>query len=514
MDEVTVGIDIGTTSVKAVATDGEGAVLSRVRIPHRVVAPDPGRFEHDPQAAWIDGVLGAWDEVLASGAGRPVAAVTVSAMVPSMCGVDARGGPVTAGLLYGDARGQIAAGVAAVAADSDGGCGHGAGSASRAVAHQMRSVDDAPGSFERAGSVPGAVAHQMRSVDDAPGSFERAGSVPGGDAREGSIEGEAAGFARWLAGCDGVEALWPAQAAANRALCGVAAIDSATAMAMAPMSDGRGWAPDLLDELGMTSEQFPAVSPGAAAIGERDGALVSAGSIDVLGEQLVAPWGEAGDVLVMCGTTLLPWVLTGEWVEVEGLWTIPSARAGLMAVGGASNAGGLFIDRVRALVGDPASEDLLALDGGDLPVWLPYVRGERTPLHAPDRRAELLDLHVGHGPAHVLMAAYEAAGFVVRHHIELAGLRADRIVAVGGGTQSAAWMQALADTTGLAVDVSAEPYGAAHGAAYHSRVTAGFEADTSQARRWGRVSHRVEPRPAHAAAAEGRYRRFREGTDR
>ena len=442
MEHVTVGIDIGTTSVKAVAADADGKVLARARIPHRVVSTDPGQFEHDPQEAWIDGVLGAWDQMLAGTAEGSIAAVTVSAMVPSMCGVDSAGTPVTVGLLYGDARGR------------------GAGT-----------------------------------------NVEATG-------------GEADGFARWLAGCDGVEALWPAQATANRALCGVAAIDSSTAMAMTPMSDGQGWAPELLDQIGVTSEQFPAISPGAAAIGERDGALVSAGTIDVLGEQLVAPCGDAGDVLVMCGTTLLPWVMTDEWVEIDGLWTFPSARAGIMAVGGASNAGGLFVDRVRALVGDPASEDLLALDGGDLPVWLPYPRGERTPLHDPDRRAELLDLHVGHTSAHVLMAAYEAAGFVVRHHIELSGLDASRIVAVGGGTQSPAWMQALADTTGLAVDVSAEPYSAALGAAYHSRVTAGLEADTSQARRWGRVSHRVEPRAGHAAGAEGRYRRFREGTDR
>jgi len=442
MEHVTVGIDIGTTSVKAVAADAGGTVLARARIPHRVVSTDPGQFEHDPQEAWIDGVLDAWKQMEAGIAGRPVAAVTVSAMVPSMCGVDSSGTPVTVGLLYGDARGR------------------GVGSNTEATG------------------------------------------------------GEADGFARWLAGRDGVEALWPAQAAANRALCGVAAIDSSTAMAMTPMSDGQGWAPELLDEIGMTSGQFPAISPGAAAIGECNGALVSAGTIDVLGEQLVAPCGDVGDVLVMCGTTLLPWVMTDQWIEVEGLWTFPSARAGIMAVGGASNAGGLFVDRVRALVGDPDSGELLSLGGDDLPVWLPYPRGERTPLHDPDRRAELLDLHVGHTSAHVLMAAYEAAGFVVRHHIELSGLDASRIVAVGGGTQSPAWMQALADTTGLAVDVSAEPYSAALGAAYHSRVTAGLEADTSQARRWGRVSHRVEPRAGHAAGAEGRYRRFREGTDR
>ena len=459
MDHVTVGIDIGTTSVKAVAADAEGDVVARIRIPHRLVAPDPGRFEHDPQQAWIDGVLAAWDHVSRAGR-RPVAAVTVSAMVPSMCGVDSAGRPVTPGLLYGDARGQTSA--------------------------------------RRSGATSGG-------SPDAP---------PATDASAGSTEGEAVGFARWLAGRDGVEALWPAQAVANHALCGVAAIDSSTAMAMAPLSDGQGWAPDLVAELRMRPDQFPAVSPGAAAIGERDGVLVSGGSIDALGEQYVAPCGEAGDVLVMCGTTLLPWVLTEEWIEVDGLWTFPSARAGLMAVGGASNAGGLFIDRVRALVGDVPSEELLALAPGDLPVWLPYPRGERTPLHDPDRRAELLDLHIGHTPAHVLMAAYEAAGFVVRHHIELAGLKTTRIVAVGGGTQSPAWMQSLADTTGLAVEVAAEPYSAALGAAYQSRVTAGLEADTSQARRWGRVSYRVEPRPAHGAAVEGRYRRFREGTHR
>ena len=469
MESVTVGIDIGTTSVKAVAADDDGNVLSRARIPHRVVAPDPGRFEHDPREAWIDGVLAAWNDVTAGSAGRSVAAVTVSAMVPSMCGVDSAGMPVTPGLLYGDARGRTPAGRSSAGADSD-----------------------------------------RRSDDGGPDP----GSVPGTDASEGSTEGDAVGFARWLAGCGGVHALWPAQAVANRALCGVVAIDSSTAMAMAPMSDGQGWAPDLLQEIGMTSDQLPAISPGATAIGERDGALVSAGTIDALGEQLVAPCGEVGDVLVMCGTTLLPFVLTDQWIEVDGLWTFPSARAGLMAVGGASNAGGLFIDRVRALVGDTPPEELLLLGPEDLPVWLPYPRGERTPLHDPDRRAELLDLHVGHTPAHVLMAAYESAGFVVRHHIELSGLRADRIVAVGGGTQSAAWMQALADTTGLAVDVAAEPYSAALGAAYHSRVTAGLEPDTSDARRWGRVSRRVEPRADYAVAAENRYRRFREGTDR
>ena len=42
---VTVGIDIGTTSVKAVAADDDGTVLARARVPHEVRTPDPGSFE-------------------------------------------------------------------------------------------------------------------------------------------------------------------------------------------------------------------------------------------------------------------------------------------------------------------------------------------------------------------------------------------------------------------------------------------------------------------------------------
>jgi xylulokinase len=85
VDEVTVGIDIGTTSVKAVAADAGGAILQRARIPHRLHAPRADVFEHDAAQAWSDGVAAAWAQV---SAGLEVAAVTVAAMVPSMCAVD------------------------------------------------------------------------------------------------------------------------------------------------------------------------------------------------------------------------------------------------------------------------------------------------------------------------------------------------------------------------------------------------------------------------------------------
>jgi xylulokinase len=444
MSEVTVGIDIGTTSVKAVVASADGTIIARTRVPHDILAPDADTFEHDAAVAWIDGVLTAWNEVTE---GHDIAAVTVSAMVPSLCGVDEAGRPVTAGLLYGDARGRA-------------------------------------------------------------------------DAEDGTVMGEVVGFARALAGAPDVVALWPAQAVANHALCGVGAIDTTTAMTMAPLFTGTGWDEDLLAGIGLTAAQLPVTVPGSAPIGARGSTLVSGGTVDALAEQMVADAGAPGDVMVICGTTLIPWALTGDWFEVDGLWTIPYCVPGVIAIGGASNAGGLFIDHVRNLTGDPDQFAVRDVAPEARPVWLPYIRGERTPFHDPSLRAQLLHLAVGHGPEEVLAAAYEAAGFVVRHHLDLAATELERagtpprrIVATGGGTRSPAWMQTLADCTGLPVDVSAHPEGAALGAAFNSRLTAGLETDNTAAHAWRRLSHRIEPRPLHVEAADRRYVQFREAAD-
>ncbi|MGH2686505.1 MAG: FGGY family carbohydrate kinase, partial [Actinomycetota bacterium] len=87
-----VGIDIGTTSVKAVAADAEGTVLARARVPHAVMTPRAGAFEHDIDVAWRANVLEALAQVAS---GREVAAVNVAAMVPSLGAV--RGDGTAAG---------------------------------------------------------------------------------------------------------------------------------------------------------------------------------------------------------------------------------------------------------------------------------------------------------------------------------------------------------------------------------------------------------------------------------
>ena len=434
--DVTIGIDIGSTAVKAVAADEDGQVTARVRIPHQLRVPAADQLEHDADEAWRRGPLAALDEL-----GCPDArAVSVAAMVPSMTAVDGAGRPVTPGLLYGDGRGRV----------------------------------------------PGADNPMLPAL------------------------GEAAEFLRWTAAqAPGAAGYWPAPAVANHALGGEAVIDFATAATAFPLFDGTGWDVAACADRGASAGQMPRVETIGAAAGQVQGSgpVLGIGAIDAICEQIVAGADRDGEVLVLCGTTLIVWTTVTEARQVPGLWTIPHTSAGKSQIGGASNAGGLFLGWVDRLVaqGDPA-----AADPGRVPVWSPYIRGERTPFHDPDRRAVLDGLNLTHDAASVRRAAYEASGFVVRQLIELSGASVSRIVATGGGTRVQPWMQAIADATGRPVEVSAVAEGAALGAAFLARMAVGLESSIADAARWARTERIVEPQPAWASAVEDRYRRFLE----
>ncbi len=52
-------------------------------------------------------------------------------------------------------------------------------------------------------------------------------------------------------------------------------------------------------------------------------AILASGTIDALGEQMVAGADHVGDVLVILGATLIVWAVVPEWRELDGVWTVP-----------------------------------------------------------------------------------------------------------------------------------------------------------------------------------------------
>jgi xylulokinase len=438
--DVTIGIDIGTTAVKALAADADGRVVARTRVPHQLRVPAPDQLEHDADEAWRRGPREALDRL-----DRPDAlAVAVSAMVPSLTAVDSGGRPITPGLLYGDSRGRVAA------------------------------APDQP----------------LPPV------------------------GEAVEFLRWtVAEAPDAAGYWPAPAVANYALAGEAVVDHATAYTALPLFDGTGWSADACADCGVAVDHMPRVETTGAAAGQVRGssAVLAVGAIDALCEQIVAGADHEGDVLVLCGTTLIVWTTIPDARQVRGLWTIPHTAVGKYQIGGASNAGGLFLGWVDRVV---AEESSVHTDPWRVPVWSPYVRGERTPLHDPDRRGVLDGLDLTHDAASLRRAAFEASGFVVRQILELSGAPIGRIVAAGGGTRIQPWMQAIADATGRPVEVSAVAEGAALGSAFLGRMALGLESSIADAARWAATERIVEPDPAWTTAMQDRYDHFLELAER
>jgi xylulokinase len=433
MSEVTVGIDIGTSSVKAVAADADGNVVARSRIPHEFHVPSPLRFEHDAAKAWHEGPQRALE---ALGDVNP-RAVSVAAMVPSLTAVDDNGVPCTPGLLYGDERG-----------------------------HSTRAT-----AIAEAGELMQFLHWQSTERPDARG-------------------------------------YWMAQAVANHALTGEPIVSTTVAATAIPLYDWTHWDEALLAESGARAEQMPTVGVSGQPLAElrdRPGCVLEGGTIDALGEQIVAGCDDVGDVLVICGTTLIIWAVLGEPTEVPHHYTIPHTAPGKFLFGGPSNAGGLFLNWVQRMVGETTGG---AVEPGRVPVWAPYPRGERVPFQDSTRRAQLVDLDLTHDAAAVQRAAYEAAGFVTRRMLDASPVQARRIVATGGGTRVDGWIKALADCTGLPVHVCEVPEGGALGAAFLARMAAGLETTTNDAARWARTERIVEPDPAWKAAVGDRYERF------
>ena len=453
---VTAGVDVGTTSVKALAVDQDGVVVARSRVPHAVMAPEPDILRHDAKKAWRLGPKRAFAELAAQlqAAGDRLAGVAVASMVPSLTAVNRGGVPVLPGLLYGDREGR---------------------------------------------PDPGPVTEEVLPP----------GTMP-----------DAEGFLRWATSeAPGARGYWPCQGVATNVLAGVPAIDTGVTAALGSLLRGGRWNTELLGSMGVVESQMPVVVPMGQPAGTLPGsdAVITGGTIDALCDQIVAGADEPGDVLVIFGATLIVWAVCNEWVVAPGLISYPHTTPERFLIGGPSNAGALFVDWARTLLRGaprpgPARERLEPRLGRPdrVPVWLPYVRGERTPFDDHTLRSNLYGLDIGSGPEAMERAAFEASGFVVRRMLDRAGVKATRVVASGGGSRLTAWMAAVADATNLPVDTVAVPEGAAFGAAYFARMAAGLETSLDDSAHWAGVSRRIEPDPAWARAADARYARFSE----
>jgi xylulokinase len=146
--------------------------------------------------------------------------------------------------------------------------------------------------------------------------------------------------------------------------------------------------------------------------------------------------------------------------------------------------------------------------------FAPYLSGERTPHADPDARAAFTGLELRHDRGALVRAVLEGVAYGLRDSLELLrelGVRPESGRVSGGGARSALWLRIVASVLGLPLERVAVEEGAAYGAALLAGVKAGVFADAADAvTRCVRVRETIEPDPAWRDAYEDGYARFRQ----
>ena len=146
------------------------------------------------------------------------------------------------------------------------------------------------------------------------------------------------------------------------------------------------------------------------------------------------------------------------------------------------------------------------------PIFLPYLSGERTPYNDAEATGMFAGLRASHGADALVFAVMEGVAFSFADGVDVldaAGARPVRPLLVGGGARSDFWGQMIADVTGLTIDLAqGAEAGAALGAARLGMLAAGAGSIEAVCTR-PPTQYAFTPDPARAAMHAPRLKRYR-----
>ena len=151
--------------------------------------------------------------------------------------------------------------------------------------------------------------------------------------------------------------------------------------------------------------------------------------------------------------------------------------------------------------------------GAEGVTFLPYLQGERTPHADPEARGSFTGLSLRHDRGALVRAVLEGVSYGLRDSLELLrelGVTPEQGRVSGGGARSRLWLEIVASSLGLPVELPVVEEGSAYGAALLAGIAEGVFADAREAvDSCVRVGDVVEPNPDWARAYEDGYARYR-----
>jgi len=456
-DALFLGLDVGTSGVKAILVAATGAIECSATAPLTVATPQPGWTEQDPED-WWQACLTTIRILLAARPAARVAAIGISGQMHSSVFLDRSGDVIRPALLWSDGR-------------------------TTAECREITSRAGGEQQLRRWVCNPALEGFTLPKVlwlrNHEPDAFARLSTV-----------------------------LLPKDYVRLR-LTGELATEPSDASATLMFDPARGrWSHELLEAVGLSPSLMPVVggsseilgrvsAAGALATGLSAGTPVVGGGADnacgaagvgaVAPGETVASWGTSGTVLAPTSEPRVdPSLRAHTFCHVApGVWYL----MGVVLSAGAAFA--WYRDHLVMADGDRESlnqrlndEASTIAPGADGVTFLPYLQGERTPHRDAAARAAFTGLSLAHSRAHLTRAVLEGICFALRDSLTILralGVAPEQLLVTGGGARSRFVRQLQADIFGLPVCTVNREEGPAYGAALLAAVGVGTFRDLASA---------------------------------
>ena len=438
---VFLGLDIGTSAVKAVLVDEAETVVATAAVTLATHHPQPGWSEQDPDDWWraAEAAIAELGATAPHGL-REVTAIGLSGQMHAAVLLDGAGHPVRPAILWNDGR---------AVAECD------------ALAEAVPDIGRLAGVLPMPGFTAPKLLWLRRHEPVAFGRMRRL--VLPKDYVRLKLSGDIA--------TDMVDA-------AGTLLLDEAKRDWSEPL-LAAAGVGREVMPQLLESVAVSGRVRPDV---ASRLGLPASVLVAAGAGDAAAGAIGLGAIADGDRFISLGTSAQVFVtrdryqpkpetlvhafahaLPGRWFEMAALLNGANCLDWVARLLGAFDIGAL-LDAVEA-----------GYDGPSPVLFLPYLSGERTPINDPAARGAFAGLDLATGGNDLVQAVLEGVAFALLDgRLALGSAWTDGPVPiVGGGARSRLWLRIIANVLGQPIQrIAGAERGAAFGAARLARLAA------------------------------------------
>jgi xylulokinase len=477
MEELLIGLDIGTSSVKAVLTTPDGKILAQSGVAHPTQYPKPGWAEQAPRD-WWQGVIETVRKLEPDSHGQ-VAGIGVSGQGCGVTLISWHGDVVRPAIIWMDSR-------------------------SEPQSQYLRDccLDEIltqngkmPAPYNADPVLMWLLEHEPESIQSAETSLTTTAYI-------------------------------------NYRLTGekVANLSDASILFAFDLAS-KTWSQELIETFSLPERLYPNLAPcdqviggltpaAANDLGLRAGIPVIAGGEDTSSAGLASGAVKQGMAFLSLGTAGTIYVPADQRKVHPQLLTFLHVLDQQYLLGGSMAALGASLAWCRNVLGKNMDfEDMIALaeksePGAGRLIFLPYMSGELQPINDGYARGMLFGINLSTQLEDIVRAILEGTAFAIAHNlsiIEALGIPIMEVHAVGGPTQSALWCQIIADVIGKPLKSVSNAGGAPLGNALLAAQGIGLIPDAAEAAlQAARIEQIYQPNASLAERYQAQFEIYRQ----